>query len=164
MSTLSWSKIWTVCHNILGPICDVLPPVWRHVDVLSQDFSQHVYDVQPAFQQSVDILSHDFWTFVMSCHLLKIHGQNVTDFGTKYYSEMVCHTVTNRPNLLGRNVTILGGRNPSTLRRNPSTLRRNVTVVKCHSRWFVGWTDSVGRNVMWSVCGWTDRQCTHSML
>jgi hypothetical protein len=27
-------------------------------------------------------------------------GQNIT----------VCHTVTNRPNLLGRNVTILGGR------------------------------------------------------
>jgi hypothetical protein len=43
---------------------------------------------------------------------------------------------------------------------NPSTLRRNVTVIKCHSRRFVGWTDSVGRNVTWSVCGWTDRQCT----
>ncbi len=43
---------------------------------------------------------------------------------------------------------------------NPSTLRRNVTVVKCHSRRFVGWTNSVGRNVTWSVCGWTDRQCT----
>ncbi len=42
----------------------------------------------------------------------------------------------------------------------PSTLRRNVTVVKWHSRWFVGWTDSVGWNVAWSVCGWTDRQCT----
>ncbi len=39
MSTLSWSKIWTVCHNILGPICDVLPAVWWHVDILSQDFS-----------------------------------------------------------------------------------------------------------------------------
>ncbi len=24
MSTLSWSKIWTVCHKIFGPICDVL--------------------------------------------------------------------------------------------------------------------------------------------
>jgi hypothetical protein len=24
----------------------------------------------------------------------------------------------------------------------------------------VGWTNSVGRNVMWSVCGWTDRRCT----
>ncbi len=43
---------------------------------------------------------------------------------------------------------------------NPSTLRRNVKVVKCHSRWFVGWTNSVGRNVTWSVCGWTDRQYT----
>ncbi len=43
---------------------------------------------------------------------------------------------------------------------NPSTLRRNVTVVKCHSRRFVGWTNSVGRNVTWTVCGWTDRQCT----
>ncbi len=43
---------------------------------------------------------------------------------------------------------------------NPSTLRRNVTVVKCHSRRFVRWTNSVGRNVTWSVCGWTDRQCT----
>ena len=66
MSTLSWSKIWTVCHNILGPICDVLPAVWRHVDVLSQDFSQHVCDVQPAFQRSVDVLSPYFWTSVMS--------------------------------------------------------------------------------------------------
>ncbi len=70
MSPLSWSKIWTICHNIFGPICDVLPAVWRHVDVLSQDFSQHVCDVQPAFQQSVDVLLHYFWTFVMSCHLL----------------------------------------------------------------------------------------------
>ncbi len=36
---------------------------------------------------------------------------------------------------------------------NPSTLRRNVTVVKCHSRRFIGWTDSVGRDVAWSVVG-----------
>jgi hypothetical protein len=47
---------------------------------------------------------------------------------------------------------------------NPSTLRRNVTVVNCHSRRFVGWTDSVGRNVTWSVCGWTDRQGTGTLL
>ncbi len=44
---------------------------------------------------------------------------------------------------------------------NPSTLRRNVTVVKCRSRRFVWWTLSLGRNVAWSVRGWTDRQCTH---
>ncbi len=37
---------------------------------------------------------------------------------------------------------------------------RNVTVVNCHSRRFVGWTLSLGRNVAWSVCGWTDRQGT----
>jgi hypothetical protein len=43
---------------------------------------------------------------------------------------------------------------------NLSTLRWNVTVVKCHSRWFVGWMLSLGWNVTWSVCGWTDRQCT----
>jgi hypothetical protein len=43
---------------------------------------------------------------------------------------------------------------------NPSTLRRIVTVVKCHSRRFVGWTKSVGLNVTWSVFEWTDRQCT----
>jgi hypothetical protein len=47
---------------------------------------------------------------------------------------------------------------------NPSTLRRNVTVVKCHSRRFVGWTDSVGQHVAWLVCGWTDRQCTFKPL
>ncbi len=34
---------------------------------------------------------------------------------------------------------------------------KNVTVVYCHRR-FVGWTDSVGRIVTWSVCGWMDRQ------
>ncbi len=43
---------------------------------------------------------------------------------------------------------------------NPSTLRQNVTVVKCHSRQFVGWTLSLGQNVAWSVRGWTDHQCT----
>ncbi len=36
----------------------------------------------------------------------------------------------------------------------------NATVVNCHSRRFVGWTLSLGRNVEWSVCGWTDRQGT----
>jgi hypothetical protein len=49
----------------------------------------------------------------MKCHSKvgqKIRGQNVTDFGTKYHSETVCQTMTNRPNLLGRNVTIWGGR------------------------------------------------------
>ncbi len=30
---------------------------------------------------------------------------------------------------------------------------------ECHRR-FVGWTLSLGRNVAWSVCGWTDRQGT----
>ncbi len=34
----------------------------------------------------------------------------------------------------------------------------NVTVVNCHSRRFVRWTLSLGQNVAWSVCGWTDRQ------
>ncbi len=43
---------------------------------------------------------------------------------------------------------------------NLSTLRQNVTVVKCHSRRFVGWTLSLGQNVAWWVHGWTDRQCT----
>ncbi len=36
----------------------------------------------------------------------------------------------------------------------------NVTVVNCHSRRFVGWMLSVGRNVAWSVCGWMDHQGT----
>ncbi len=45
---------------------------------------------------------------------------------------------------------------------NQFTLRRNVTGANCHSRRFVGWTDSVGRNVVWSVRGWTDRQGTVS--
>ncbi len=55
------------------------------------------------------------WTFChvwTKCHSKvgrKIRRQNVTDFWTKYYSETVCHTVTNHPNLLGWNVTILGG-------------------------------------------------------
>ncbi len=70
MSALSWSEIWTVCHKIVGPICDVLQTVWRHVDTLSQDFFQHVCDVQPAFQWNVDVLLHDFLTFVISCRLL----------------------------------------------------------------------------------------------
>jgi hypothetical protein len=40
----------------------------------------------------------------------------------------------------------------------------NVTVVNCHRRRFVGWMLSLGQNVAWSVCGWTDRQgtMTHS--
>ncbi len=37
---------------------------------------------------------------------------------------------------------------------------KNVKGVNCHCRWFVGWMDSVGQNVGWSVCGWTHRQCT----
>ncbi len=28
---------------------------------------------------------------------------------------------------------------------------------------FVRWTNSVGQNVTWSVCGWTDRQCTSTV-
>jgi hypothetical protein len=44
-----------------------VPAVWQHVDVLSQDFSQHVCNVQPAFQRSVDVSSPYFWTSVMSC-------------------------------------------------------------------------------------------------
>jgi hypothetical protein len=39
----------------------------------------------------------------------------------------------------------------------------NVTVVNCHSRRFVGWTLSLGWNVAWSVCGWTDHQGTHKL-
>jgi hypothetical protein len=79
MSTLSWSKIWTVCHKMFGPICDVLPAVWRHVDVLSQDFSHPVEcerfvawfldicDVLPPAHQTVDVLSRDFFNmFAMS--------------------------------------------------------------------------------------------------
>jgi hypothetical protein len=34
---------------------------------------------------------------------------------------------------------------------------KNVTGAHCHSRRFVGWMDSVGRIVEWSVCLWTDR-------
>ncbi len=34
----------------------------------------------------------------------------------------------------------------------------NITGANCHSRGFVGWMDSLGRIVAWSVCGWTDRQ------
>jgi hypothetical protein len=36
----------------------------------------------------------------------------------------------------------------------------NITVVNCHSRQFVRWMLSLGRNVTWSVCGWTERQGT----
>ncbi len=42
---------------------------------------------------------------------------------------------------------------------NLSTLRQNVRV-NCHSRRFVRWTLSLGRNVAWSVRGWTDHHCT----
>jgi hypothetical protein len=71
MFTLSWSEIWTVCHKIFEPICDILPAVWRHVDIMSQDFSKHVFDLQSVFQQNMVILLHDFWTLVMSCRLLR---------------------------------------------------------------------------------------------
>jgi hypothetical protein len=37
---------------------------------------------------------------------------------------------------------------------------KNVTGTNWHSRGFVGWTDSVGRIAVWSVCLWTDRQGT----
>ncbi len=62
MSTLSWSEIWTVCHMISGLIWDVLPAGWRNVDILSQDFFQHVCNVQPAIQQNLDFFLHDFGT------------------------------------------------------------------------------------------------------
>ncbi len=84
------------------------------------------------------------------------------------------NVVTNRPNFAsgkgGHDVTKHfgeGGRyvtsdKLSTLkpgwRKNTWTDR--VTVVKCHSRRFVGWTLSLGQNVAWSVCGWTDHQGT----
>jgi hypothetical protein len=32
--------------------------------------------------------------------------------------------------------------------------------MNCHNRQFIGWTDRVGQNVAWSVCGWTVRQGT----
>jgi hypothetical protein len=35
--------------------------------------------------------------------------------------------------------------------------KKNVAGANCHSRRFVGWTDSVGRIAAWSVCRWTDR-------
>ncbi len=41
---------------------------------------------------------------------------------------------------------------------------KNVTVVNCHSRRFVGWTDSVGWIVAWLVCGWMDRQGTEATM
>ncbi len=40
----------------------------------------------------------------------KICGQNVTDFQINSYSESKCHTVTNHPNFLSRNITILDER------------------------------------------------------
>ncbi len=74
----------------------------------------------------------------MKCHSKvgrKVCGQNVTDFGTKYYSETVCHTVTNRPNLPGWNVTadgLSGGR---------------IVWVEMSRGWFVG-----GRIVNAPIC------------
>ncbi len=330
MSTLPWSKIWTVCHKIFRPICDVLPAVWRHVDVFSQDFSQHVCDVQLAFQRSVDVLSHDFldicdvlppaqqtvdvlsqdffstrlpcpagfsakcghfvihisghlwcpatcsancgrfvieffqhvchvqpafqrnvdichtffWTFVMSCHLLsklwtfchriykKIDGpvrrkkQEISwDSPFKWHLNysmsrqscasyikfihgplrISCHTwkwaemgkffgkmdlllrwhemsqqswtknTRTKCHRLWDKILQWGSLShcdiPSKFIRsecqnlgwtdNPSTSRRNVTVVKCHSRRFVGWTLSLGRNVAWLVRGWMDGSSMH---
>jgi hypothetical protein len=37
---------------------------------------------------------------------------------------------------------------------------RIVKIVNCHSGWNVEWTNGVGRNVTWSVCGLTLRQGT----
>jgi hypothetical protein len=31
---------------------------------------------------------------------------------------------------------------------------------QCYSRWFIVWTNSVGRNVVWLVHGWMHRQPT----
>ncbi len=47
---------------------------------------------------------------------------------------------------------------------NLSTMRLNVTVVNCHSRRFVGWMLRLVWNVMWPVCGWTDRQGTGKQI
>ncbi len=257
MSTLSWSKLWTLCHNIFGHICDVLPAVWRHVDVLSQDFSQHVCDVQPAFQRSVDVSSHCFWTFCdvlppaqqtvdvllqdffntfamssrlfsemwtfvtpISAHLwctaacsancgrfvtgyMKIYWWRCQKEKSKKSHETVplrisCHTwkwaeiceFFRKMDLLlcwdemsqqswMKNTRTKCHRlwdkilhcdslshcdKPSKFTRsechNLGWTENLSTVVKCHSRLFVGWTDSVDRNVTWSVCGWADRQCT----
>jgi hypothetical protein len=67
------------------------------LDVLSQDFSQHVCDVHPAFQGSVDVLSHGcdvlpllckLWTF---CHKI---FPNTFAMSSRLFSEMwtFCHT------------------------------------------------------------------------
>ncbi len=106
-------------------ICDVLPPSQQTVNVLSKDlWKKQEISWDSPFK---DPLAHmkvsrnwqhfgkngPFCYVWTKCHSKvgwKIRGQNVTDIGTKYYSETVCHTVTNRLNLLGRNVTILGGR------------------------------------------------------
>ncbi len=93
------------------------------------------------------------------------------------------NVVTNRPNFAsgkgGHDVTEHFGEGGHYVTSDkPSTLKpgldekyvdgsyrwTNVTVANCHSRRFVGWTLSLGRNVTWSVCGWTDRQGTLDLV
>jgi hypothetical protein len=83
-----------------------------------------------------------------------MRGQNVTDFGTKYYSETVCHTVMNCPNLLVQNVTIWGGR---TIRNVSKLSQQTVCWVgtsfgsKCRE---VGsWVEGLSRHLlMYTYC------------
>jgi hypothetical protein len=228
MSTLSWSKIWTVWHKIFGLICDVLPPTQQTVDVLSQDFCQHICHVQPDFQQNVDIchttisahlwcpaacsancgclvtgsmkkywwccqkeksrkshetvLLNDIWTipclsravlYTLSSYMWKwaemgeffgkmdllLRWDEMSQQSWMKNSRTKCHRLWDE---ISQWDGLSHCDKPSKFTRSESHnlgWTDNVTVVKCHSRWFVGWTLSVGQNVAWSVCG-----CTLSIM
>jgi hypothetical protein len=65
----------------------------------------------------------------------------------RYYEVDVMLHVTNCPHRIQGGQKYLDG----------SYGCKNVTGANCHSRQFIGWTDSVGQIVAWSVCWWTDR-------
>jgi hypothetical protein len=84
----------------------------------------------------------------------KICGQNVTDFGTKYYNETVLSHCDKLSKFTRSECRNLGQMD------NPSNLRQNVTVLNCHSR----------RSERWMVClvhvvsSWVDGSLRHPDL
>jgi hypothetical protein len=81
----------------------------------------------------------------------KIH-EHVTDFGANYYTESKCHTVTNRPNCLARNVCFLG----------KCTI---LPLLECYSskssQQMVCWMDASLGSKCSMVCLWVDGTPDH---
>ncbi len=147
MSAHLLSKLWTFCHRIYEKSKKSHETVplrirchtwkWAETGKFSEkmDLLSHLDEMsQQSWMKNTRTKCHRLWD-----KILQWDGLSHCDKPSKF-TRSECHNFGWTDNL--------------------SSLRRNVTVVKCHSRRFVGWTNSVGRNVTRSVCGWTDRQCT----